>query len=135
MFQLVSTNHCALTVKADIVLVQDPRSLGCLTSGPRGTGRRCYLPQGGVVQEEENLSYLSGMARFFAGEDFLLAWGQDGSDLIGLELLGQVQSAPGILAALGAKEGRFRTPGTNPFAMFKMLNATPPPAYFGLALD
>ena len=45
MFLLVSSNHCVLTVKANIVLVQDPRSLECLTSGPQGMGRWCYFSQ------------------------------------------------------------------------------------------
>lgn len=113
----------------------DPVPITALSPEAYAEKRRHYLPQGGVIQEEENLTYLSGMARFLAGEDFLLACGLDGSDLIGLELLGQAQNAPGVLAALGVKEGRFRIPGTSPFAMFKMLNSTPPPAYFGLALD
>lgn len=45
MFLLVSSNHCDLTVKANIVLVPDPRSLECLTSGPQGMGRWCYFSQ------------------------------------------------------------------------------------------
>lgn len=97
--------------------------------------RRQYLPDGGVVQEGENLAFLSRWAEFYAGADFLLAATREGETLRGLELLGNRAAAPGILSALEAKNGTFRTPGVAPFAMYKSLVAKNPPAYFGFAFD
>ena len=53
------------------------------------------------------------------------------------ELLGDAAAAPGILAALGYPEGKFRTPSKEqPFAMYYPLTDKPAaPQYLGLALD
>lgn len=99
--------------------------------------RREYLPPDGVIQEGDSLSYLNSYTSFYAGEDFLLAVepGEDG--LIGTELLGSADAAPGILGALGVSRGRFRTPGKAlPSAMFRPLRSgAKAPGYFGLILD
>lgn len=99
--------------------------------------RRKLLPEGGVIQEGENLAYLETYAQLYAGEDFLLAAVQEDGQLHGLELLGNADAAPGILAALGCREGTFRTPGKDiPFTMFHPLKAcAKAPSYFGLAFD
>lgn len=98
--------------------------------------RRAYLPPNSVLQENGHLAYLETFAQFYAGEDFLLSASAAGDSLHGLELLGDPSTAPGILAALGLEEGSFRTPGADPFAMYRPLSPrSQPPAYFGLALD
>lgn len=99
--------------------------------------RRDYLPKGGVIQEGENLSYLESYASLYAGSDYLLAAMPDGGQLWGIELLGNRQAAPGILAALGYEKGHFRTPGDDkPFAMFRPLTENAKaPSYFGLVFD
>lgn len=99
--------------------------------------RRRYLPEGGVIQEEENLRYLQTYAQLLAGEDFLLAGYATETDFWGLELLGDPTQAPFILKALGYPAGTFRTPGEElPFAMLHPLReGAPIPAYFGLAFD
>ena len=90
--------------------------------------RRAYLPEGGVLQEGDSLRFLSAIAGLYAGEDFLYAEN--------LELLGNADSAPGILAALKQEKGTFRTPGDDrPFAMYRPLENAPAPKYFGLAFD
>ena len=97
--------------------------------------RRNYLPQGGVVQEGDNMDFLQTMADFYAGDDFVLAVYR-GEDFFAPELLGNAHSAPGVLTALDKKQGRFRGPGAGqPFAMYHSLSATPVPAYFGLAFE
>ena len=96
--------------------------------------RRTYLPAGGVVQEGENLAFLACHYRFYQGDSCLFAaHAQDGT-LFVPELLGQAAPA-GILAALDAREGTFRIPGTAPFAMWHPLRDAPPPTYFGFAFD
>ena len=97
--------------------------------------RQQYLPVNSVVQEEENLAFLSQWANFYTGDHFLLTATQEGETLRGLELLGNGDAAPGILAALGAKNGTFRTPGSAPFAMYKSLGVKNTPSYFGFAFD
>lgn len=99
--------------------------------------RREYLPAGGVAQEGESLAYLETYARFYGGEDFLLAAAPDGDALFGIELLGSREAAPGILASLGCPRGMFRIPGEElPFAMFRPLTPeAAAPAYCGLVFD
>lgn len=99
--------------------------------------RRKYLPEGGVVQEEESLAFLARQAQFYAGTDFLMAAYADEKTLTAMELLGNKQAASGILRALGCKEGSFRCPGdTVPFAMwYPLQTAAKKPAYFGFAFD
>ena len=99
--------------------------------------RREFLPRGGVRQEGSTLTFLQTFARFWAGENFLLAGSITEDGLQAAELLGNSDAAPGILAALGLSHGRFRTPGSDrPFAMHYPLAGTAPvPKYLGLALD
>ena len=99
--------------------------------------RRALLPQGGVVQEGENLRFLQAQASLFATDRALLAARGEGDTLLGLELLGDLSQAPAITKALGYAEGQFRAPeGTDPFAMLHSLQGQPlTPGYFGLAFD
>jgi hypothetical protein len=105
--------------------------------------RRKFLPEGGIIQENENIDFLAEQARFFAGEDFLLAISKEEAaskkDVVlrGIELLGDITKAPGILHALGYEKGHFRTPGDQkPFAMYYSLTENGSvPTYFGLAFD
>ena len=90
-----------------------------------------------MIQEGEDLAFLETYAEFYAGLDFLLAAVREADKLLGLELLGNADAAPGILAALGMALGEFRTPGdTHPFAMFLALRpGAEAPGHFGLAFD
>lgn len=99
--------------------------------------RRRLLPEGSVLQEGENLEFLGAQAELYAGLSFLLAARKNGDFLTGLELLGNIAAAPGILSSLGCSQGSFRAPGTGtPFAMFLPLaEDVKAPAYFGLAFD
>lgn len=93
--------------------------------------RRC-LPEGGLIQEGENLLYLQHLARFYAGDDFLLTAWEDSGTLHAEEFLGDCNLIPGILTALNCSQGHFRTPGEEPFAMFLPLSAgAQVPEYLG----
>ena len=104
-------------------------SLRKISSDEYAALRRQYLPPQGV--EQEGLALLASYATLYAGDDFVFA----ATDETGLELLGNTAAAPGILAALGKKEGRFRVSGNHPFAMYRPLSDTPAPSYFGIAFD
>ena len=95
--------------------------------------RRRFLPEGSVLQEEENLRFLSSYAKFYTGADFVAA--VSGKQIV--ELLGNRDAAPGILSALGAMEGSVRMPGEDiPYAMFLPLKTdVPVPTYFGFAFE
>ena len=100
--------------------------------------RRQMLPEGGVVQEKENLDFLETQATCLAGDKFLLAFREENHNLYGIELLGDVSVAPKILSTLGYTEGIFRVPGEErPFAMYLSLGNPDlsAPEYFGLAFD
>ncbi len=100
--------------------------------------RRQLLPKNAVVQEAENLDFLETHSAFYKGKDFVLAAFGEGNTLIGVELLGNAKTAPGIVNALGFERGMFRTcGGDKPFAMYFSLDGSklPPPAYFGIAYD
>lgn len=115
---------------------EDPIPFRPIDSAEYARLRREMLPPGGVVQEGENLLFLENLAKFYAGEGFLLCASIEKGRLVVPELLGNITVAPNILAALGAREGTFRFPGDNrSFAMYHPLSDTPAPKYFGLAFD
>lgn len=99
--------------------------------------RRSYLPEYGILQENENLDFLELQAELYAGDNLLLACRKEKDVLYGLELLGNTKSVGGIVSALDCKHGSFRTPGNSlPFAAYLTFEKnTPAPKYFGLAFD
>ena len=98
--------------------------------------RRLLLPDGGVIQEGENLSFLEKLTHLYAGEGFIFCAALENGRLSVPELLGDITAAEGIVAALGATEGTFRYPGQDrPFAMYCSFSSVPMPQYFGLAFD
>lgn len=99
--------------------------------------RRMFLPEGGVLQENENIAYLENMAFFYQGTDFLLCARKENRELYSPELLGNTEAAPAILKALGCWNGTFRIPGDQtPFAMFlPFRDDVRKPTYLGLAFD
>ncbi len=114
-----------------------PLSLRRLNTAEYAAARRALLPRGGVVQEGENLAFLSAFAHFFAGNGWLAAVTMEGSRLLCHELLGDVDAAYALVSALGCTEGHFRIQGTDkPFAQYLPLTPDcPMPTYFGLAFD
>ena len=99
--------------------------------------RRQLLPEGSVVQEGNNLTFLAAQTQLFAGEDFLLSAWPESDTLHGTELLGNAESAPGILKALGYRKGTFQIPGEDkPYAMIhKLSQKAVTPKYFGFSFD
>lgn len=98
--------------------------------------RRQLLPEGAVLQEGDTLPFLASQTSFYAGQHLLLAARKEDASLFGLELLGDATAAPGVLSALGAAQGRFRTPGEGrPFAMFCPFEDVAVPKYLAFAFD
>ena len=115
-----------------------PAELHRIDSDEYARLRRQFLPEGGVVQEGENLRFLDTLVQFYRGAGFLLAAQKAEEDtLFGTELLGNADAAPGILKSLGYSQGTFRTPGSKqPFAMFLPLSCdAKAPEYFGIPFD
>ena len=115
----------------------DAVALTELSSEDFAQQRRTMLPPGSVIQEGENLSYLTGYAKFYEGPGFLLTAFPDGDKLIGCELLGDVTKAPEILRAFGVGSGSFRCPGTDiDFGMcISFTDNFRKPVYFGFPFD
>lgn len=97
--------------------------------------RRRLLPGDSVIQEGESLGLLEALGDFYGAEGLCLWAARDGEGLVTGELLGETAMAPGVVRALGGSRGRFRTPGSTPFAMFRPLEEVPAPAYLGHAFD
>ena len=99
--------------------------------------RRTFLPAGGVIQEGENLTFQTTQTGFYAGENWLAAAVEVDGILWCPEFLGDADQAPGLVVALGYREGSVRMPGNGrPFAMFRpLVTDCPSPVYFGLAFD
>lgn len=107
-----------------------PLPLRQLSQGEYAALRKRYLPEGGVVQEGVNLDFLSCWASYYEAPNALVAAIWEDGKLLVLDLLGDVQEASGIAAALGADSGWFRAPGEKPFAMHRPLGKNTPPKYF-----
>lgn len=99
--------------------------------------RRGLLPRDAVLQEGESLRFLEKMAQFYRGEDVLLCAVKEADQLTVLELLGNPESAPGIVAALDCTEGVFSVPGNKePFAMGVAFTSDfRKPGYFAFAFN
>ena len=95
------------------------------------------MPKYSVIQENENLDFLATQAKFYKGDNFLLVGVIENKNLHGIEFLGDISIAPGIVRALDCKDGTLRTPGKDiPFAMFHALKEDAvEPTYFGFAFD
>jgi len=114
-----------------------PLSLRAIGKEEYRSLRRALLPPDSVLQEGENLDFWATQAGFFATSDSVFtAWIRE-DELVCSELLGNVDQAPHLVAALGCSHGRFRTVGSEkPFTLwYPLKNNLLPPTYFGLAFD
>lgn len=100
--------------------------------------RKEYLDENAVLQEGENLKFLSTYAKFFKGEDFILCAYTEDKKLNCLEILGNIQSFAEIVKTSDCEKGFFRTKGKDKsFAMYYPLSDTftEMPSYLGFAFD
>ena len=112
-----------------------PLPIHSITAEEFALFRRKYLPADAIVQEAENLAFLSSFAKFYVGDHFLLAAVAEDRTLRVLELLGDPTAAAGILGALNMTHGIFRCPGKEKFGMWLPFHEKNPPTYFGFAFD
>ena len=115
----------------------EPVALTQATPREYAAARRALLSENSVLQEGITLDFLNTYAHLYTGKSIALAAYPNEGKLTVCELLGDPQSAPGILTALGFHEGSFCTPGyQQPLAMYHTLTEdTAMPGYFGLALN
>ena len=113
-----------------------PLPLLRLTAKEYAACRKDLLPAGAAEHGLSALEFYGRQGMFYRGEGFLLACRVDKGQLFADELLGDAWAAPGIVAAFGLETGTFRTPGKDyPFAMYRSLDGSDAPGYFGIALD
>ncbi len=137
LYEKLGYSLCACVSEYEATAAHSSIPLEQLTPEQYAQRRRALLPAGAVLQEGSMLELLSTYARFYAGENCLLVCFPEKDILIIPEFLGDIETAPGILAALGYAKGQIRTPGSEkPFAMYRSLTTNPTaPRYFGLAMD
>lgn len=98
--------------------------------------RRQMLPYRGVEQEGAFLELLESQYGLFAGDNFLFCAVVNGERAFIPEFLGDKSKLPGAVGALGVKTAHVRTPGDQRiFSMYRPLDESAPPLYFGLAMD
>ena len=137
MYEKLGYHRCTAVSEFTCTAASVPIRLKKIGKDQYARLRRQYLPAGGVVQEGPLLDFLAEQVELYAGEDFVAAVTVDSDEIHCHELLGNTAAAPGILCAMGAQKGHFRTPGSEkPFAMALFLSPTASdPTYFGLPLD
>lgn len=137
MYAKMGFAHCTAVGEFECEAAPEPAALRKIGKAEYARLRRELLPEGGAVQEGAVLDFLAGQAEFCAGENWVAVVSVYDGKLHCHELLGDVEAAPGILKALGQKDGFFRTfGGRKPFAMGRALGESCKfPVYFGLPLD
>lgn len=100
-------------------------------------GRISLLPKSSVIQEGENLTFLSQVASFYEGEGFLAAVSREQEHLRILEYLGDLSQLGALIHTLGHREATVRTPGAGKvFAMYLPLSLRcNRPEYFAFCFD
>lgn len=136
MYEKMGYRTCTYVKEFSCTATDAPLPLREVTREEYGRLRKELLPAGALEQGGANLDFLATFHRFWTGEAFLLAGRTEDGIFHAAELLGDASKAPGIVAALGCREGHFRTPGTEkPFGMYRPLAPSPAPAYLGFAFD
>ena len=99
--------------------------------------RAALAPNGSLSPGKAALSFMAQLVRFYTGNGFLAAVSREQEHLRILEYLGEPDSAPALVAALGATEATVRTPGKQKeFAMYRPLSpACKKPEYYPFAFD
>ena len=99
--------------------------------------RRQRLPEGGILQEGDTLSFLASYARFYTAGDAVFCAVREEDTLYIQEFFGDPEKIPAIAASLGAEKASARLPGgSKPFAMYKNFTQEDAmPGYFGIALE
>ena len=84
-----------------------------------GSVQAKYLPGDCVFHKQSTLAFVSTFNRFYEGNGFVFCGAMDNDTFFFQAFLGKPEALPGILAALGAKKGVLRLPGSTPYAMFR----------------
>ena len=112
----------------------EPIPLRRLSPEAYGTLRQAFLPENAVVQEGTTLEFLHSFAEFYASEEGLFCLYRE--EPVFFEFLGNPDSVPGILGALGISEAELPTFGSEiPYTMWHPLNCTKMPGYLGITLE
>ena len=137
MYAKLGYETCTCVSEGSAAAEDPPASVHCVTQEEYAALRQRLLPKGGVIQEGENLTFLSAQAQLYAGENVLLAAYTENGILHAMELLGDTAAAPGIARALGFESVTYRAPGSQiPFAMWHpLIPHAQKPTYFGFAFD
>lgn len=135
-YEKMGYKTCSYMREFECTAADSPIPLTKLTAEEFSHIRRKYLSTEDVIQEKENLRFLSSYTDFYSGESFIIATRKEESTLICTEILGDTSKSPYIVKALGCEKGVFRTKEEEkPFAMYYPLSCAPAPTYLGFAFD
>lgn len=99
--------------------------------------RTARLPKGSILQGQDSVMFYATYGKFYRCGDALFCAARENDTLYIQEFLGDPESLPGIVAALGCSAAQVRlSGGDRMFAMYRSFTSEDTlPAYLGLALD
>ena len=127
----------ATTLEEGICAASVACSLEEITPEDYAARRTQLLPAGSMTLSKTAWDFLSQFACFYAGKGFVAAVSREEEHLRILEYLGDRDTAPALVAALGRTEATLRAPGTSKeFAMYLPLTTRcSKPAYLPFVFD
>ena len=137
MYQSMGYETVTRIREKEVEAGEEATEVRTLTQAEYASLRKEKLPEGALLQENENIRYLSTYANLYATENTVFAAVHGENRLFIAELLGDPTEAPKILKSLGYPQGTVRTPGEEiPFAMYHPLKENARiPQYLGFAFD
>lgn len=137
MYEKLGFSVCTSVNFYQICAGKEPIAVSETDAGTYMSLRRAYLPEGAVLQEGALLPFLNSQYRFYAGDGWLAAGQAYEGKLVCQEFLGDISAMEGLVRALGADLGEFRTPGrTRPFTwILPLREGCTRPEYFAFALN
>lgn len=113
-----------------------PIPVTTLSSDQYRRERKTRLPENSILHGEATFAFFSRFAGYYAAGDCLFCGSREGEQFIFQEFLGSQEGVPGILAALGVRQGVFLSPGDRDCAMYCSFSQDSAlPEYFGIFLD
>lgn len=98
--------------------------------------REARLPKDSILHGGVTFAFLSRFAGYYAAGDCLFCGSRENDSFVFQEFLGAQEDVPGILAALGVRQGCFLSPGGRNCAMYRSFSQDSAlPEYFGIFLD
>lgn len=137
-YEKMGYKTCAYVDEAEVLAQKGDVKLKKLSGEEYMRLRRNFLPEKGIIQENENLDFLKTDTEFYSSDEALFASQRTEDRLFVLEFWGNKELFRQITYSMGCKKGLFRSKGhKKPFAVYLPFDSrdTDCPEYFGFAFD